>query len=77
VRALITASCAIIGLFAGAAVDALAGSPEDLGPWVGLAVGLLGGWRLARQTYPPRPRPPSDPSRYPNRVVRRDRRREP
>jgi len=54
-RTLIVTCCAIIGMFAGALVGTVAGLPANgADAVVGLAVGLLGGVALARQTYPRR-----------------------
>jgi hypothetical protein len=58
-RALITVSVAVLGaafgFLLGAVVDAI---PPGMGVWFGLAVGGVGGYALARQTYPRRPRHP-------------------
>jgi len=61
VRTLITASVAIVGWFAGLLFDmawTLASGElhATAATWVGLAVGLVGGVLLARQTYPRRRR---------------------
>jgi hypothetical protein len=49
VRVLIVVSLAIIGLFVGTFVGVATGA-EEAGGWGGLAVGLVGGVLLARQT---------------------------
>jgi hypothetical protein len=70
-RALIIVPMALIGLVLGALVGAVLGGTGGTAATIGLIGGLAAGILLARNTYPPKQRPPIDAGRYPNRVIRR------
>ena len=73
-KTLLVVSLVVIGAGIGFAGDMLfwrdASPTPGLGS-VGLLVGLLVGWALARQMGPRRPKRRIDPRQYSNRVIRR------